>query len=141
MKRTPSKLIRNLEQRVARLEQTKVASSLPLLELYFYEGKVGIAVDSDTHASTVLRDLNPLAVKEQSLGYELVYFKEPKLTKDCIDTLRIWGGGMRVGRGKLTSKNSSDTQREIVLKRCLNPMLYSHLEELFDLTDLEITIY
>jgi hypothetical protein len=140
MKRTASELIRNLEQRVARLEQTKTAGGLPL-ELYFYEGKVGVAVDSGSHASTKLKDLYHSDVKEQSLGYEIVYFKEPRLTEQGIDALRIWGGGKATGRGKLTSKNSSVDQRVLVLSRYLNPVLYTYLKELFDLTTTEITIY
>jgi len=140
MKRNASELIRNLEQRVARLEQTKTAGGLPL-ELHFYEGKVGVAVDSDTPASTELKSLYHSDVKEQSLGYEIVYFKEPRLTTQGVDTLRIWGGGKTISRGKLTPKNSSVDQRDLVLKLYLNPMLYTYLKKLFDLTTTEITIY
>jgi hypothetical protein len=138
MRRNASEIVRELEMRIARLEQTKIAGSM-LLEIYFYEGKVGIAVDSNTTDSDKLKSLEFMAVKEQSLGYEIIYFKEPRLTKQAVETLRIWGGGGT--RAKLTPKNSSTNQRESILQMYLNPKLYSDIKGIFDLTTTEISIY
>lgn len=141
MRRSASEIIRNLETRIARLEQTKTASGGLPLEVYFYEGKVGVAVEPNTEASEMLKSRYILQeVKKQPLGYEILYFKDPRLTFSVLSVLRMWGGGTSTTRGKLTSKNSTVAQRISVLKM-IDPHLYGYFEAYFDLTTTEITIY